>query len=84
MAALGHNHSAWRRPTEDPLVRILAEMITFALEWEVDSQLDLDQDSSLNQTSTGIDYPPTDPQPAAIPWGLRDEEAATRSAHQEL
>ncbi len=66
MAALGHNHPEGRRSADDPLVRILAEMITSALKWEADSQLESDPDSSLNQDSTGIDYPPTEPQPVPI------------------
>ena len=66
MAALGQNHSEGRHFAEDTLIRILAEMITSALEWELDSQLESDPDSSLNQDSTGIDYPPTEPQPVPI------------------
>ena len=66
MAARGQNHSEGRRFAEDPLIRILAEMVTSALEWELDSQLESDPDSSLNQDSTGIDYPPTEPQPVPI------------------
>ena len=66
MTALGQNNSEGRRSAEDPLIRILAEMITSALEWEAGSQLESDPDSSLNQDSTGIDYPPTDPQPVPI------------------
>jgi len=66
MAALGHDHSEGRRSAEDPLVRILAEMVISALEWEVDSRPESDPDPSLNQDSTGIDYPPTEPQPVPI------------------
>ena len=66
MAALGQNNSEGRHSTDDPLVRILAEMITSALEWEADSQLESDPDSSLNESKSGIDYPPTDPQPVPI------------------
>ena len=66
MAALGQNNSEGRHSAEDPLIRILAEMITSALEWEVDSQVESDPDSSLNQDSPGIDYPPTEPQPVQI------------------
>ena len=66
MAALGQNDSEGRCSAEDPLIRILAEMVTSALEWEVDSQLESDPDPSLNQDSTGIDYPPTEPQPVPI------------------
>ena len=42
-------------------------MVKSALEWEADTQLESGPDSSLNQESTGIDYPPTDPQPAPKP-----------------
>ena len=66
MAALGQNHSEGRHFVEDPLVRILAEMITSALDWEADSQPESDPDSSLNESKSGIDYPPTDPQPVPI------------------
>ena len=66
MVALGHSHSEGRRSPEDPLIRILAEMVTSALELELATQLEPDPDSSLNQDSTGIDYPPTDPQPVPI------------------
>ena len=55
------------RSPQDPLIRILAEMVKSALEWEADTQPESGPDSSLNQESTGIDYPPTDPQPAPIP-----------------
>ena len=66
MATLGHNHLEGRRPAEDRLIGILAEMITSALEWELDSQPESDPDSSLNESKSGIDYPPTDPQPVPI------------------
>ena len=66
MAALGYNHSEGMHSSEDPLIRILAEMITSALEWEADPQPESDPGPSLNQVSTGIDYPPTDPQPVPI------------------
>ena len=66
MAALGQNHPDGRRSADDPLVRILAEMITSALDWEADSQLESDPDSSLNESKSGIEYPPTDPQPVPI------------------
>ena len=66
MADRGDNHSKGKRSAEDPLIRILAEMVRSALEWEADSQLESDPDSSLNQDSTGIDYPPTEPQPVQI------------------
>ncbi len=66
MAALGQNHSEGRHFAEYPLIRILAEMVTSALELELATQLESDPDSSLNQDSTGIDYPPTDPQPVPI------------------
>ena len=66
MAALGHNHSEGMHSADNPLIRILAEMIISALEWEVNSQLESDPDSGLNQDSTGIDYPPTDPQTVPI------------------
>ena len=63
MAAPGHSDPKGRRSAQDPLVEILSEMVRSALKWEADSQLESDPDSSLNQDSTGIDYPPTDPQP---------------------
>lgn len=66
MAALGQNHSEGSRSADNPLVRVLAEMIKSALEWEADSEPESDTDSSLNNASTGIDYPPTDPQPVPI------------------
>ena len=66
MAARGNNHSEGRHFAEDQLIRILAEMVTSALEWEAESQPESDPDSSLNQDSTGIDYPPTDSQPVPI------------------
>ena len=66
MAALDHNHSEGRYCAVNPLIRILAEMVTSALEWEADSQLESDPDPSLNQDSTGIDYPPTDATPVPI------------------
>ncbi len=67
MATQGPNHSETRRSPQDPLIRIMAEMVKSALVWEADTQLESGPDSSLNQESTGIDYPPTDPQPAPIP-----------------
>ena len=66
MPALGQNHSEGRHFAEDPLIRILAEMIKSALDWEADSQPESDPDSSLNESKSGIDYPPTDPQPVPI------------------
>ena len=66
MAALGHNHSEGMHSAEDPLIRILAEMVSAALEWEANTDSESDPDSSLNQDSSGIDYPPTDPQPVPI------------------
>ena len=66
MTALGPNNSEGRHFAEDRLIRILAEMIKSALDWEADSQPESDPDSSLNQDSTGIDYPPTEPQPVQI------------------
>ena len=66
MAALGQNHSEGRHFAEDLLIRILAEMVTSALEWEADPRPESDPDPSLNQDSTGIDYPPTEPQPVPI------------------
>ena len=66
MAALGQNHPDGRCSADDPLIRILAEMIKSALDWELATQLESDPDSSLNRDSTGIDYPPTDPQPVPV------------------
>ena len=66
MSALGHNHSEGGHSAENQLVRILAEMVTSALEWEADPRPESDPDPSLNQDSTGIDYPPTEPQPVQI------------------
>ena len=66
MAALGHNHPEGRHFAEDRLIRILAEMIKSALDWEAESQPESDPDSSLNESKSGIDYPPTDPQPVPI------------------
>ena len=66
MATQGLNHSEGGHADNDRLVKILAEMVISALEWESDSRLESDPDSSLNQDSTGIDYPPTEPQPVPI------------------
>ena len=66
MAALGQNHSEGRRSAEDPLIRILAEMVTSALELELATQLESDPVPSLNQSTTGIDYPPADPESVPI------------------
>ena len=66
MTAVGQNNSEGRHFAEDPLIRILAEMVTSALELELDSQPESDPVPSLNQSTTGIDYPPTDPQPVPI------------------
>ena len=66
MAALGQTHSEGRHFADDPLVRILAEMITSALEWEVDSRPESDPVPSLNQSTTGIDYPPADSESVPI------------------
>ena len=66
MTGLGHNHSEESQSVEGPLVGILSEMVRSALEWEVDSRLESDPVPSLNQSTTGIDYPPTDSQPVPI------------------
>jgi len=66
MATQGLNRSEGEHADNDPLVKILAEMVISALEWEVDSRPESDPDPSLNQGSTGIDYPPTEPQPVPI------------------
>lgn len=66
MATPRFNHSEGRCSAENQLVVILAEMIRSALEWEADSRPKPEPDPSLNRDSTGIDYPPTDPQPVPI------------------
>ena len=66
MADRAHNPAEEETLADYPLVEILAEMVKSALEWEADSQLESDPDSSLNQDSPGIDYPPTEPQPVPI------------------
>ncbi len=54
-------------PREElPLVSILAEMLSSALEWESSSQTDVDSDASSILETTGIDCPPTDPEHATV------------------
>ena len=65
MAALEHIRLEERPSPKDPLVEILAEMVRSALEWEA-SQLESESDFSLNHDGTGIEYPPTDPQPVPV------------------
>ena len=67
MADLLHNPSEGGPSPHGPLVGILAEMVKSALEWEADSEGESNADSSLNQGGTGINYPPTDPQPLPVP-----------------
>ena len=65
MDALGHNHSEGRRSAKDRLVEMLAEMVSSALEWEA-TQLESGPVPSVNHDATGIEYPPTDPQPVPV------------------
>ncbi len=57
------------------LAQILVEMLRSALEWEADSSAESESDSGLNQDSTGIDCPPTEPRPKSRFLGVRDEDA---------
>lgn len=45
------------------LVEILVVMLRSALDWEADSIVESEGESGLNQDSTGIDCPPTEPRP---------------------
>jgi hypothetical protein len=65
VAARGHNALERSRSPQVPLAGILAEMVRSALEWEADSQLDPEPESSFNQDATGIDCPPTNPVPVS-------------------
>ena len=60
MADRAHSVAAESRLAKYPLVEILAEMVESALEWEANNNVASERDSSVNQDSTRIDYPPTD------------------------
>ena len=49
---------------EGPLVAILAEMLKSALEWESNSNVEIESEVCLKVEPSGIDYPATDPRPA--------------------
>ena len=67
MVAWKQNPLEDSRFPEESLVGILAEMVKSALQWEAESRLESDADSILIHDASGIDYPPTDPQPVPIP-----------------